>query len=75
MATKTLTIMEDAYEMLKSNKKTDESFSDVVRRVCSDKKSDLTRFFGAFDKETCDDLRRLIKEGRKNSSNIKLMRG
>jgi predicted CopG family antitoxin len=33
MATKTLTITEDAYERLKAHKRGDESFSDVVNRL------------------------------------------
>jgi predicted CopG family antitoxin len=33
MATKSLTITEDAYERLKDHKRPDESFSDVVNRL------------------------------------------
>jgi len=39
MATKTLTIMEDVYQMLAENKMKGESFSDELRRILSRKKS------------------------------------
>lgn len=39
MLTKTITIMEDVYELLKSMKTKNESFSDVIRKELSKKKS------------------------------------
>ena len=53
MATKTITIMEDAYEMLKAAKKKGESFSDVVRREIP-KKRDLMDFAGSWSEEIAD---------------------
>ena len=44
---KTITIMDDAYEVLKSKKAKDESFSDTIRRVCKERKVDLRQWFGA----------------------------
>ena len=41
MATKTLTIMEDVYQMLAENKMKGEGFSDELRRIFSRKWSDL----------------------------------
>lgn len=64
MATKTLTIMEDAYDMLKAAKKDDESFSDVVRRVCSNKNADLRRFCGIINNETANIIKNTIKKSR-----------
>lgn len=52
MATKTLTIMEDAYHLLVCHKHEDESFSDVIRRVLSRKpKKTLADFAGILTKE------------------------
>ncbi|MCX2818209.1 antitoxin VapB family protein [Haladaptatus sp. F3-133] len=33
MATKNITVAEDAYELLKAHKRDDESFSDTIRRL------------------------------------------
>jgi len=74
MTTKTLTIMEDAYDLLAKNKLEGESFSDEIRRLLSARKRTeiLKRYFGilsdAEGKEMMDDL----KERRK--TNIKLAR-
>ncbi len=32
---KTLALDKDAYQLLKDNKRKDESFTDVIRRICS----------------------------------------
>lgn len=47
MGTKTLTITEDAYDRLKSHKRGDESFSDVVTRLASGR--DPTKARGLWD--------------------------
>jgi predicted CopG family antitoxin len=67
MVTKTLTIMEDAYEMLKAAKKENESFSDVIRREFSSKKNDLKKFWGSIDNETANIVRETIKKSRELS--------
>ena len=46
MATKTLTIMEDAYEMLSKLKKKDESFSDVIRGLVTKRKGNAKDVLG-----------------------------
>ena len=47
MGTKTLTIMEDVYELLVKNKRDEESFSGELRRLFSErKKRDLRELFG-----------------------------
>lgn len=48
MATKTLTITEDAYERLKSHKRGDESFSNVVTRL-SKARDNPTKARGLWD--------------------------
>ena len=48
MATKTITIMEDAYRLLKIRKRREESFSDVIRRELEMSKKPLIEFAGAW---------------------------
>lgn len=47
MATKTLTITEEAYERLKSHKREGESFTDTVIRL-TESERDVMKGFGAF---------------------------
>lgn len=52
MVTKTLTIMEDAYNLLLNHKHIDESFSEEIRRLFANKKKrSLTEFFGILSNE------------------------
>lgn len=69
MATKTITIMEDAYELLLRQKEEGESFSEVLRRVLhkQDKRAQLESVFGAWSDETAKDVKKSIEEGRKRS--------
>jgi len=46
MGTKTISIMDDAYELLVRNKKTNESFSQELRRILPKKRS-IMEFAGA----------------------------
>lgn len=46
MATKSLTITEEAYERLKSQKKSDESFTETILRLTGDQQ-DVMKGFGA----------------------------
>lgn len=66
MATKTLTITEDAYNILKEKKTEHESFSDVILRF-SGKKS-LESFFGTLSDKTVhaleDDIQKMRKKHR-----------
>ena len=66
MGTKTITIMDDAYELLARNKKKDESFSDVVRREFS-KKGSILDLAGAWsdlsDKDALE-MEKSIKKSR-----------
>jgi len=45
MGTKTISIMDDVYELLVKNRRDNESFSDVIRRALS-KKKEIMRFAG-----------------------------
>ncbi|MBI2144176.1 antitoxin VapB family protein [Candidatus Woesearchaeota archaeon] len=63
MATKTITVTEDAYEALKSLKIASESFSETIRRLAG--KSSLMEFAGILSNEQADELECNIKEARK----------
>jgi len=66
MGTKTITIMDDAYELLVRNKKKDESFSDVVRREFS-KKGSILDLAGAWSDLSDKDIKEMedaVKKSR-----------
>jgi len=70
MVTKTITIMEDAYRLLKARKKVNESFSDVIRRELKTSKRPLIDFAGKWnflDKKDIDLMKATIKESREYS--------
>lgn len=72
MATKTITLMDDAYQRLKSLKGPEESFSDIVRRLTSEKRS-LLEFAGAWrhlSEKEGEELKRKLLEGRKSGTRI-----
>lgn len=66
MATKTISIMDDAYMLLLRNKMRNESFSEVIRRHFK-KKRDIMEFAGAWndmDNEEVDELKENIRKVR-----------
>lgn len=65
MATKTLTITEDAYERLAAIKDENESFSEVIVRYFP--KHSLMEIAGILSHEEADCLRRNIAESRTRS--------
>lgn len=66
MGTKTITIMDDAYELLARNKRKDESFSDVVRREFSKKGSilDLAGAWSDLSDKDAGEMEKVIKKSR-----------
>jgi predicted CopG family antitoxin len=67
MGTKTISIMDDVYDLLKENKFEDESFSDELRRIITKKKSgSLNDFFGIISenegKAILNDLKSIRKK-------------
>jgi len=70
MGTKTISIMDDAYNILLRKKQKEESFSDVIRRIAGNKK-DIMNFAGAWkdlsDKDT-EVIKKTIMDLRKNST-------
>ena len=70
MGTKTISIMDDVYELLVRHKRKDESFSDVIRKVFVRKK-DIMRFAGAWKDISDEDTKKMkdfIKKMRKDST-------
>lgn len=65
MATKTLTIMEDVYDLLVENKLKGESFSDELRRIIGAKKKiNLMEFFGILNDKEAKEIKDVIEESR-----------
>ena len=65
MATKTISITEEAYERLKMQKAPKESFTDVINRVTG--KKDIMQFAGILSNEEGGKLEQYIKDRRKAS--------
>jgi predicted CopG family antitoxin len=73
MATKTLTIMEDTYEMLLRNKMENESFSDVIRRIISRKgRKSFSDLFGILSNEEGDAIAKNLKKAK--AMEVKLLK-
>ena len=62
MATKTLTITEEAYRKLKMRKRKNESFSDVINRVMP--YTDWSDFIGILSRNSAEKLKQSIEESR-----------
>ncbi len=65
MATKTISITEDAYERLKERKKGNESFSDVIYKITS--KRSLFEIAGILSKNESGKMEKEIKKLRNPS--------
>lgn len=72
MATKTLTITQEAYNILFENKLDNESFSDVIKRTFSKKRSkSLNDFFGLITEDEGDEILNNLEKIKNNE--IKLL--
>jgi predicted CopG family antitoxin len=47
MASKTISIRDDVYDLLKGAKREDESFSEAIERLLKKDRVDLSQYFGA----------------------------
>ena len=68
MATKTITVTEDAYMALKSLKAPRESFSETIMRVS--KRKPLSSFYGILSKEKGEKLEKNISDFRKKRGEL-----
>lgn len=74
MVTKTLTITEDAYGLLKNNKLESESFSEEIKRLLSPgKKRNLSDYFGILSEEEGAKIELALK--KKRAINLKHVKG
>ena len=65
MATKTISITEEAYERLKTKKVKNESFTDVINRITG--RRSIMELAGILSKEEGEKLEKYIKDRRKAS--------
>jgi len=65
MATKTISLDEEAYEHLKAHKREGESFSEVVKRIAGEQS--WTEVTGILSDEDAADLEDIIDNGREQS--------
>ncbi|MFW6436083.1 MAG: antitoxin VapB family protein [Halococcoides sp.] len=65
MATKTISLDEEAYERLEARKKAGESFSDTVKRLAGERS--WTEVAGILSEAEATDLENAIEEGRSRS--------
>jgi predicted CopG family antitoxin len=71
MATKTITVTEDAYDMLTNLKLENESFSEEIKRILTKRsRKNLMDFYGILSDKEGEDILKSVNERRK--ANIKL---
>ena len=62
MATKNISITEEAYKRLANHRKKNESFSEIIIEIT--RKVNLDKFFGVLSKETAEGIEENIKKAR-----------
>ena len=72
MATKTISITEEAYDILNSKKEKTESFSEAIVKLSGKRK--LSSFFGVLSERSGRELEEEIKKSRKKHRKLHLER-
>jgi predicted CopG family antitoxin len=72
MATKNISITEEAYKRLANLRKGNESFSEIIIKVT--KRGDWRRYFGILSEEKADILEKSISFGRKKHMELHIAR-
>ncbi|WP_254523391.1 antitoxin VapB family protein [Natrinema caseinilyticum] len=67
MGTKTISLADDAYERLRAEKRENESFSDVVRRLTEG--TTLEEYYGTLGEDTADELEGIVSRRRTERTN------
>lgn len=62
MVSKNISIRKNVYEKLRSEKRPDESFTDVIERLLKSGKPPLSRFSGTISGKTADRMEKGLKE-------------
>lgn len=70
MASKTISLDEDAYTKLKAEKREGESFSDVVHRLLGPEQPELTDLVGLLEGGTAADVRSLVQRMRREDERL-----
>jgi predicted CopG family antitoxin len=65
MSSKSITISEEAYRRLKSKKKKNESFTDVINRITRERP--LSEIAGILSEKEADKLKKHVKDRRKET--------
>ena len=65
MATKNISLTEEAYRRLRSLGRENESFSEIVIRITHAKRPSLSEFFGVLSKESGEELEKAIEVNRR----------
>lgn len=69
MATKNISLTEEAYRRLRSFGKENESFSEIVMRITG--KQDIRKFFGILSTERADELEKAIEKNRERHRRLR----
>lgn len=70
MASKTISLDEDAYTKLKAAKQPGESFSDVVHRLVGPDQPELRDLVGLLEEGTADDVRSVVRGMRREDAEL-----
>lgn len=74
MASKTISLEEGAYELLRHAKRGDESFSQTVRRLLRPREDPLGKMVGLLSRAEGKEMRRLLDEQRRLGREVTLQR-